>query len=629
MGKKSVVGKTADQLVKSGGARLWLYSPPFLTWASLPAVGGLLYAATTSGRGPAMGVASLLTLTTAGLPGFTWHAYSVREKSIRIHATATAAGMCLWTDLAAGLGLANWPVWIGWGVIGVGALTWGIRRIAAPKETTTSEPTAFEKAVAGAKLGKPKVVEGRVVAKVVANRGEESIKDVQARANTIGAAMGVRPGAVRITPDPDDAGAGQIVIITQDPLKTPQPWPGPSHPGASIADYPIPVGPNEDGTITAVWLCGDQAAHRNLVHWLVMGMNGAGKSDGWCNIITDALTRCDVEVWGSDHVKQGQTFGPIADYMTKVATTVKEGKQLLADANAERARRQADFANRTPMVKQWGKGCGYPLLIVWLEEAADLVSDTAAFTKLVKECRSAGIVVIVSLQLAKHDQLDTTARSQLAGTSCFGVRDSSDAGFALPDDIIDAGAAPENWGNRRPGYSYWVADGVPEELWSTPTRTFLHDADQAKAVLAEHANPRPVGDRPKPAPPAEAEADDDEEAPLPDLDPDLHVDPDEPVEAPDFDDVPFARPAKVSRSTGEAQAIVQQHLRTLLAAGTTSTQPADLFAMRPETGRSKEWVRKELGRLCTEPAAGEIGLERDDDDPPGVFRILAPVSAGV
>lgn len=631
------MSKTADQVVRSGGARLWLYSPPFLAWAVTPAIGGILYAGTTAGREPAMGVASVLTLATAGLPAFTWHAYAERKRSIQIHATATAGGLVLLVDAMAAFGLANWPVWLGWGAAGIGALTWGIRRIAQPAQANTNtEPSAFEKAVGGAKLGKPKVIEGQVTARITANRGEETIKDVQARANNIGSALGIRPNGVRVIPDPDDAGAGTITIVPVDPLKHSPDWPGPSHPGTSIADYPIPFGTFEDGTVGQVWLCGDDDTGRNLVHWLIMGMNGAGKSDGWCNIIADALTRCDVQVWGSDHVKEGQTFGPLATFMHRVASTIPEGKKLIADANAERARRQRAFANSNPIRKQWGKGCGFPLLIVWLEEAADLVEDSAKFTKLVKECRSAGIVILVSLQLAKHDQLDTTARSQLAGASCFGLRDSADAGFALPDDVIDAGAAPENWGNRFPGYSYWVADGIPAEKWSMPARTFRHRAEQCAAHLDKHLTPTAATPATPPVPAGSGvdstdDYDDDEDMVpmLREMDPDLVVDPTAPVGPPPVD-MPFDVPAAPKRTTAEARAVVQQHLRALIAEGRTHTQAADLSKMKPETGFGREWIRKEMIRLANDdPKPGDVWLKRDEEDPPGVWEIVAPALVGV
>ncbi|MBQ1164492.1 conjugal transfer protein TraB, partial [Streptomyces sp. A73] len=80
--------------------------------------------------------------------------------------------------------------------------------------------------------------------------------------------------------------------------------------------------------------------------------------------------------------------------------------------------------------------------------------------------RSAGISVIISLQRPSATSMPTDVREQLGGVFCFGVKGSPTADLALPDDVRDAGARPEAWENRKPGYNYLVAPGVDEERYA-------------------------------------------------------------------------------------------------------------------------------------------------------------------
>jgi hypothetical protein len=117
----------------------------------------------------------------------------------------------------------------------------------------------------------------------------------------------------------------------------------------------------------------------------------------------------------------------------------------------------------------------------------------------------------------------------------------------------------------------------------------------------------------------------------PELDAELQIDPDEPIAPPtEQENLPFAVDQPHARlSTEQARAVIQQHLRTLLEQGQTHTQPKDIGEMKPRTTRTREWVRQEMIRLCTEAGPGEIGMEREEADPPGVYRIVARATAGV
>jgi hypothetical protein len=668
-GKGSVAGAAASaRVAKSTTSKAMTYLPPWLMWLSLPALALVFWVMTMPGKSAAMLIAAALAAGTGALAAFTWHVYSRRrDESVRVHATAFVTGCGIWVLAASTFGLFkrpnvdvwpevwqvfswlvhafNGPVWAVWLVGGIGGcLTWSIRRVSIPPESSQQVgESKLEKVLAGARASKVRQIDGRVHAEIEVNRGEQSVKDLQSSRDHIAAVLEVRPEAVRITPNPDDAGRAEIVVVPEDPLAGEIAWPGPSAPGRSIADAPISLGLYEDGEVARAWLTGDDEQGRALPHWLIMGMNGAGKSQGWVVAMADALTRNDFELWGSDHVKGVQTFGPLVDYMSKVAASLKDAKAMIAAARDEVAKRQDDLGRRG--LKQWEKGCGYSLLVVWIEEASEIVADSASFVRLVERARSAGVVIVTSLQRASHNNIDTDARAQLAAALCFGVRDGIDATFALPDPVLDAGASPDAWGNRKPGYCYLVAPGIAEERWAVTMRTYRARDPQILEVLQKWGTPmstQPQTPRPANAP-AEVEdefydgrqddiAEDEGLEPMPPpLEPDLNVDPDQPIPGPPPEaNLSFATARPGSRlNTEQAQAVVQQHLRTLLSGGQAFTRPVDVCRMKPQTTRSREWVRLELERLCTGAGEGEVSLERDVADPPGVFRIVAPVPSGV
>jgi hypothetical protein len=133
-----------------------------------------------------------------------------------------------------------------------------------------------------------------------------------------------------------------------------------------------------------------------------------------------------------------------------------------------------------------------PYMVVWIEEAAKFFRNGTEMEGLVMEARSAGISVIISLQRPSATSMPTDVREQLGGVLCFGVKGSTTADMALPDDVRDSGARPEAWENRRPGYAYLVAPGVDEDRYPTPLRTYRIDDEQIGAALA--IAPRPSAD---------------------------------------------------------------------------------------------------------------------------------------
>jgi DNA segregation ATPase FtsK/SpoIIIE-like protein len=263
------------------------------------------------------------------------------------------------------------------------------------------------------------------------------------------------------------------------------PWPGPSAPGASIADAPIILGEYQDGEPMTLLLPGKRGV-KVVSHVMIMGMSGAGKSEGLQVFAAECLTRSDVEVEYIDAGgKAEQTVGPLRGGLTRLSTTIPDGHRHLAALEREVEPRAAHLAARG--LREWEKGCGLSFKVVILDEGADMVPNNAAFTRLARKLRSVGILLVLAIQRATHNQLPTEARANFGTTICFGVRRPDDEGFALSDETILAGASPSSWANRKPGYSYIEDNGIDEMRFPIPGRFFLAAPEDVERIVQEAA----------------------------------------------------------------------------------------------------------------------------------------------
>ncbi|RKN07286.1 conjugal transfer protein TraB [Streptomyces radicis] len=482
--------------------------------------------------------------------------------------------------------------------------------------------------------------------------------------------LGISPTSIRILPDPERADRPELVIVPTDMLKESTPWPGPSNLGGSITDA-IPIGPYEDGQIAELWLPADPATGRNATHFGVFGMNGSGKSAGWSVVVTEVLTRRDVIVWGADPSKGQQTFGPFMPYMDWCETTMA-GAEAMAAALPQVITARADlmgrhgFKNWTPEVYE---KLGMPYMVAWFEESAKLFrAGDVEMEGIVQEARSAGITVELSQQRPSSTSMPTDVREQLGGILCFGVKGSTTADMALPEDVRDAGARPEAWENRRPGYAYLVAPGVPEERYVMPLRTYNITDEQIAGTLA--IAPRPVADQVTARAAGEAYAnrprhtadtttirqeghtvrtrDDEEEEREAALDrhvertimeaagithdgtPDPDVDPDKEIPAVPTDRVwslgqpPTGRTPQRRLTPGEAEAELLAILEEFREENRELIGPRDFSPFWGKDGRlnrSRAWLSEQLGELA------DAGLHLAETGDEGTYRLLHPEPA--
>jgi hypothetical protein len=295
---------------------------------------------------------------------------------------------------------------------------------------------------------------------------------------------------------------------------------------------------------------------------------------------------------------------------------------------------------------QKGRACGcpgIPYLVAWFEEAAKLLRELGddVFTGIAQEARSAGVSLAVSMQRASGYQLSTDTRASLPAAACFGVR-GDDAQFALPEEVLDAGANPAAWGNKRKGYVYLVSAGIDEDMYANPARTFWTGpsgeyekaaawvvnqfagiraavdavtsggAEKAAGQFYGNRKARTLGPGSIPTNPTDIEddmSDEDDSQELAALQQELP-----PVEA--VVDLPKDKP-----SPEAARELLGEFIDTLAATGPGTVAVKDFAPYLELLGRDRSWVSKQLKQIADD---GRLAPTAE----PGVYRVL-PVPVGV
>ncbi|MFE0460495.1 plasmid transfer protein TraB [Kitasatospora sp. NPDC058965] len=587
-----------------------------------------------------------LTLASVGLTAATWWAGKPTSQQRRLHSAITVAASTAWFTAAALAGPWAGPLPSLY-LIGAPTLaaTWNIRQLLRvnPEGTGGSEDKGLLEKVGLAKtlVSSAAVQPNKATFDLQLPPGELTPDDVSKAMPKLAGALRVAKNAVRVLPDADDSSRVQLTVVPNDLLKAGVPYQGPSYPGGSIAD-PVHLGIYEDGAHMAMFFPGDPDAGRNAMHLLIMGMTGSGKSEGGLTALTEAITRRDVIVWASDPAKAEQTLGPLLPAIDWAALTMDDTRAMITALKAVIPARTSWLAKYG--YKQWEPGCaetqadgspGMPYLLAWFEEAAKTIRETDddVFTGIAQEARSAGITLVVSLQRASGSQISTDTRASLGSSWVFGLRDDRDATFALPDEALDAGAAPQTWRDKKPGYSYLVANGIPETFWATPGRAYLTPVDAMTWAVVNFAGIRAVCDPvtakaaataagpaftdrtryPLPNLPAGGGQDDvsvyqdQEEAVHYDYDPsggaddetDGWIDPEE--ELPPVEQVvqiaPPEIPPRSKPSKAEAQQIMAELLDDFEAQGFTHVAPADFMEYCDRFHRSRGWVSGEVAAM--------------------------------
>jgi DNA segregation ATPase FtsK/SpoIIIE, S-DNA-T family len=306
-------------------------------------------------------------------------------------------------------------------------------------------------------------------ARLALRRGHTAAHAIAA-AGPIESALGVRPGAVRVEPDPHRADRVVLRVVETDPHAAPIPWPG--IPGTrvrssddrpagdagrsrSILD-PIEPGPYEDGTPTLLRL-----AHRN---GLIGGTTGSGKS-GLLNVIMAALVACrDVVVWGID-LKGRMELRPWAGCLGRLATTPAAAIEMLTNARAILGQRAATATQRL-----WQPSPQRPALIIVIDEFAELPPEAMKTTESIARLGRAVMVNILAAtqRPAQAAMRGGATRSQMDIRMCLRVAERRDGEF-----VLDKGSRSDGWKPDTldaPG-KFLLRD--PEHQTPRPTRAYL------------------------------------------------------------------------------------------------------------------------------------------------------------
>ncbi|NED04817.1 sporulation protein SsgA [Streptomyces sp. SID6648] len=650
------------------GAWLWHrakpYTPPWIVTGVVGAAGAGAHE--LWGNSPWAGVG--LTLASVGLTAATWWAGTSTGQQRRLHSAITVAAGATWVTASALSGPLTGPLPDLYLMGGASlALTWNIRQVmrsSAPEGSSESADKGLLEKVglARTKLREVKVEPNRVTVPYELPAGELTNDDINKAIPRIASALDVPTTAIRVQHDPDSARKGQFVIVPEDMLKTPTVWPGPFAPGESVA-VPLRIGVYDDGSDLVLPLL-------DAIHLLVMGMTGSGKTEGAVDLLLEILTRNDVTVWLADAAKAGQDFQPLVPALdwaaldTASAGAMVDAVQAVIPARTawlrdhsyrawEPAAAQTQTSSAHSCASAGACGCpGMPYLLAWFEEAAKLLRELGddVFTGIAQEARSAGVSLVVSMQRASGYQLSTDTRASLPAAMCFGVR-GDDAGFALPEEVLDAGANPAAWGNKRKGYVYLVSAGVEEDLYANPARTFWTGppaegsyermaryvvetfasvraeldpvtgaaAEQAAGPLFTNRRAR-AGAASAPARPVQEQTllnnDGQEDGDLVEME---HDGVDLSAELPPVENDAALPPAKPS--TEEARELLNEMVATLASVGPGTVAVRDLKPYLEQIGRDRSWVSREMKRMSEEGRLAATGEE-------GVYRLI-PTLAGV
>jgi hypothetical protein len=608
-----------ERLYASQLSKALVLAPPWMLLPPVAAAGALFH-----GLWPQALPAAGIGLLGAGLAALTWRLSHHHGLLGRVHAAASVLASAGWRlpataqgPFAPGLAYA---LLVGGPAL---ALSWNIRAVIRPARhgdgdhleaafAVASQDAGMGRAALRVKERSPKVIE----AVIALPAGEKTADDAIKKAPYLESGLKFPPGSLQIAPDLDRADQALVRISDPRAIRRPQPWPGPSKPGGSMAD-PLHPGVYQD--------CEPVSYAATGHHLQVMGMTGSGKSVGaaW-SLLAEIITRTDAAVFAIDITKGEQTLGPLRPALHRFVTEKDDARALLAGLQAAIKPRTDYLAARG--LQKWEKGCGLKYVVVWLEEAPDVLDALGdkgleRWLAALKAARSAGIEYVPSLQRADWSQMPTLARGQLAKL-CMGVADSHDAGFGLSELQADRNCRPELWQNRQPGMAYLDAPGIPDDRIAMPWRAWYWGDDDAK--IRAHAAAYPADGRPLDAITAAAlgggavapEPEEDEDVIaeyLTDTDEgeldDVNVDDAEEIEVPDseFGRWQFAESTGEKMDPAEARRLLRDTIAEWAEDGREHFVMADLVDLRQRTGLSRPWLYKALDEM----AADDL-IERDE-----------------
>lgn len=624
--------------------QVWALLPPWLAAAGLFLTGGVAHVA-WGNPGRVGLVSGFLGASAVALTGLTVWVSRPRHPVVRTLSAVTVALAGLWMILATNWGWGHGLWWLYPLPTMVVCVAWNIKHLLRGNggDHTAHGPSAWgdvadKVSLLRATIRKQEQVGPRQVIKAELEPGT-TLAQVRQEASVVASLMKAPSNGVTVTGDPDhpdDSSRVEVAVMPMDVLTMTFAWPGPSYPGASIADHPIRIGTYQDGEPVDLELVGRRGG-KVVSHIMIQGMTGAGKSELLQEIADEVLSRTDTELEYIDTGdKAEQTVGPLLSGLARPPSlTDAEAKKHLEDLDREIKPRAQHLAERG--MREWEKGCGLSFKVVIIDEAGDsIAADKKRFTRLARKLRSLGVLLICAQQNFAQRTMPVDARKNFGTGICCGISEAGDAGWVLSDTTIEGGAQPWLWRNFKPGYFYIEDGGIAQHRWVVPARACLTDPQQVRASIEANAVHRwngaplqladltPDDDEDGGVEPSAPAGGDEVEPPMEGYEPPEsmraeldRLDPDAPLPADGVDmDMPLG-PQLPKPSTEAASQMLEQMLDDMADARRLEFRRSDLVkaGLLMTTGRSKSWVTGELKRHV---ASGRLEVVGDPAD--GVYR---------
>lgn len=291
----------------------------------------------------------------------------------------------------------------------------------------------------------------------------------------------------------DRADRSTLTIQHIDPLEKPSVLPPPSAPGGSIREGLL-TGKYANGQLCLTYLAGGKGFPPSV--YMFMGMTRSGKTWGENAMLTEAGSRRDAVILYLNKSKGMQDIRPVIPVIEAAVIADEAGMQAQYKQALQQVERIMNYRQRQlglfgvsawspetcwdsppwrtdPETGQRVQMERMPALLVHIGEADTILSsDYGTATNITSKGLSLGVISGYSLQRAAATKMSTDLRFNIGTVWCFGCGDSDSSTMALSGWVVKAGAHPENWKNRKPGYHYFEGVGIEEELFPVPARTF-------------------------------------------------------------------------------------------------------------------------------------------------------------
>jgi hypothetical protein len=312
----------------------------------------------------------------------------------------------------------------------------------------------------------------------------DTLQSLQSSIKAIESAHDWPPGSLTLLPKGRGVSSRLVTArrMKRDPLADAVHWTGVETKPKLNLFSPIKEGMRADGVVSELYV----ATSTGTKHWLVQGMSGSGKTSGQAPILLECANRGAVQIV-LDTVSAIQMFGSLAPALQWLIPDNGLANAVLKRlADVVLTARMEQLARERKMV--WDPSSSLKLLRIHIEEAWDLL-DADELMAIAVTARKAGVQLLISLQRASHDQLNTTVREQLGTRLCYGLGGQFGT-MILDDEVLDAGANPVQWKDEQPGMHYLTRGGLSISEKATPTRSFFDGGRVKFADVAEQVAPR-------------------------------------------------------------------------------------------------------------------------------------------